>query len=188
MAAAALDISPVSSSAYARNQQDWLLLPDFSISSQGPVDSVLLVSRLPWEALRQGRVLLSQESAAAADLVKILLSRSGPLPRFERRRVHKPSQVPPDVDAALVIGDAALTGCWADHFEFVWDLGERWYTLTSLPFVFAFPRLLKTTFTLLALQGRSRSSIRRNQLSPKHISAPLSTRAPVPARKDSRSA
>jgi chorismate dehydratase len=175
MAAAALDISPVSSSAYARNQQDWLLLPDFSISSQGPVDSVLLVSRRPWEALQRGRVLLSQESAAAADLVKILLSRNGPLPHFERRRVHRPSQVPPDVDAALVIGDAALTGRWKDHFEFVWDLGERWHTLTSLPFVFAVwavrktfaqahPQAVQRVIDLLNL-SRRRGSAQRERLS-----------------------
>lgn len=132
-----LDISPVSSAAYARNQDDWLVLPDLSIACFGPVMSVLLVSRHPFEALNGKKVILTRDSATAAALTRCLLSSAGVHARLATGRVRDASDLPEDTGAALVIGDAALREPWAARFDHVWDLGERWRDRTGLPFVFA---------------------------------------------------
>lgn len=132
-----LDISPVSSAAYARHAEDWLLLPDLSISCRGPVMSVLLVSRHPISELDGKTVLLTQESATAAALTRFLLAEEGVRPRFETGRVCVREDLSEDIGAALVIGDAALRELWADHFPHVLDLGSWWWERTGLPFVFA---------------------------------------------------
>lgn len=132
-----LDISPVSSAAYARRQEDWLLLPDLSISCHGPVMSVVLVSQYPLVELTGRTVMLTRESATAAALSRYLFATSDIHPRIVTGQVRRPTDLGPGVDAALVIGDAALWTGWAGHFEHVWELGELWRLRTGLPFVFA---------------------------------------------------
>ena len=132
-----LEISPVSSAAYAGHADDWALLPDLSISCRGPVMSVLLVSRRPMESLDGARVILTEESAAAAALLRLLFADGGVSPRFATGRVRSPDDLPDAAEAALVIGDAALREPWGDGFEWVYDLGDLWWQRTGLPFVFA---------------------------------------------------
>lgn len=132
-----LDISPVSSAAYARHPEDWVLLPGLSISCFGEVMSVLLVSRHPFEDLDGKTVLLTEESATAAALLRLLFSRKGLRPRFRTGKVRRPLEFNGDGDAALVIGDAALREDWRGHFPHVLDLGQLWWDLTGRPFVFA---------------------------------------------------
>ncbi len=132
-----IDISPVSSAAYAKNHKDWLIMPDLSISSDGIVMSVLLVSHSPINRLDGKRVLLSEESASAASLVRYLLGSMGSTPQFLSSRICKTSDVDNTAEAALVIGDAALTEDWSGSFEYVYDLGELWKEVTGIPFVFA---------------------------------------------------
>ncbi len=130
-----LDISPVSSAAYAKHYGDWLLLPDLSISCAGAVMSVLLVSRRPFDGLSGARVVLTEESATAAALLRLLFAQRGIVPEFETGKITSPQAM--DADAALVIGDAALRWDWGEHFSHVVDLGQMWYAQTGLPFVFA---------------------------------------------------
>lgn len=137
LAAGELDVSPVSSAAYARHQNDWFLLPDLSISCFGEVMSVLLVSRRPLGDLSGKRVILTRESATAAALTRYLLSSSGITPRYETGRIRCVQDLPADADAALVIGDAALKEKWRFRFDHVRDLGSLWRERTGLPFVFA---------------------------------------------------
>ncbi len=132
-----LDISPVSSVAYALNHKKWLLLPDNSISCFGKVMSVLLASKYPFEQLDGKNVLLTDESASAASLLKLLFSLKQIQPFFTKAPVKKPADIFQAVDAALVIGDSALSGSWMAHFPNIMDLGSMWKDLTGLPFVFA---------------------------------------------------
>ena len=132
-----IDISPVSSAAYAKNHNDWLLMPDLSISSDGKVMSVLLVSHSPISELDGKKVLLSEESASSALLVKYFAATMNISPEFQSSRVCKPSDAMEKAEAALVIGDAGLTEDWAASFEYIYDLGELWKETTGLPFVFA---------------------------------------------------
>lgn len=132
-----LDISPVSSAAYARHQDRWMLLPDLSISCFGRVMSVLLVSRFPLEKLEGKRVILTRESATAAALSRYLFASRNIRPRIETGHIRCARDLHEDAGAALVIGDAALKEKWHHCFPHVWDLGEMWKQQTGLPFVFA---------------------------------------------------
>jgi len=137
MAAGELDVSPVSSAAYARHQDEWLILPDLSIACFGPVMSVLLVSRHPFADLTGRKVVLTRESATAAALTRYLLASDGIRPCLTVGRVRSTDDLPGDIAAALVIGDAALREPWSARFNHVWDLGTMWRERTGLPFVFA---------------------------------------------------
>lgn len=133
---AELDISSVSTSAFARHSDQWMILPDLSIACYGKVLSVLLVSRKPLEDLQNHTVFLTEESATAVDLVKLIFSIKGISPVFEKGKVKSPDDINEPAQAGLVIGDAALKHRWENHFEHVWDLCEMWNQLTGLPFVF----------------------------------------------------
>lgn len=137
MAENRLDISSVSSSAYARNFDEWLILPNLAIACFGKVMSVLLVSRFPFEDLDGRTVILTRHSAAAADLIQYLFARRDIAPRFVTGTVLHPDDLSPEDDAGLVIGDAALKHPWRERFPYTWDLCEEWNNITGLPFVFA---------------------------------------------------
>ncbi len=132
-----LDISSVSAAAFARHSDQWMILPDLSISCYGKVLSVLLVSRYPLEELQNQSVLLTDESATAVDLLKLIFSLKGIFPAFQTGKVKEPADLGNDSPAGLVIGDAALKHQWSDSFEYVYDLCEIWNEMTGLPFVFA---------------------------------------------------
>jgi len=136
MAEGALDLSSVSLSAFARNSDQWLILPDLSISCYGKVMSVLLISNHRFEKLEGKMVLLTDESATAVDLLKLLFSLNGIHPVFQTGKIKSPTDLAGFAEAGLVIGDAALKHKWQNHFTHVWDLCEMWNNMTSLPFVF----------------------------------------------------
>jgi len=132
-----LDISPVSSVAYAKHQNEWLLLPDLSIACFGRVMSVILVSKKPFENLTNNKVIITDKSAAAAELVKLLFITKKIKPVLETMPIQCPDEVKKHAEAALIIGDKALKEKWHVHFDHVYDLGQMWLELTGLPFVFA---------------------------------------------------
>jgi chorismate dehydratase len=154
MAAGTLDVSVISAVEYARDAKRYLLLPDLSICSDGPVRSVVLFSKRPASELHGRRVLVSRSSMTSVALLELL---------FGDVWDAKPAFVPSDAelsdvarfgdedhDARLVIGDAALH-LWSrlrspeslsgDHaltqYRFAYDLGAEWKSWTGLPFVFA---------------------------------------------------
>src|SRR5438552_10137961 len=91
-----LDLAPISSIEYARNADRLRILPRLCVSSEGAVDSIQLVSRVPLEQVR--RIAVTPESATSVVLTKVLLPEAEHLPLAEAR----------DGDARLLIGDAAL--------------------------------------------------------------------------------
>ncbi len=137
MSEGAIDIGPVSSVAYAAHHNDWALLPDLSISSFGKVMSVLLVSRLPMNRLEGEKVCITDESASAAALLKLIFRRRRITPQWITDGIDTPDKLDSQTAGFLVIGDKALKNDWSREFPFVWDLGEIWRQMTGLPFVFA---------------------------------------------------
>jgi chorismate dehydratase len=130
-----MDLGSISAMEYGRNCKDYLLLPDLSISSRGPVGSVLLFSRVPFAELDGRSIRVSAASASGAALVKVLMARlfqvkpeyqSGPLARGPMA----------EADAVMAIGDEALCMKQTKAMPFELDLGEAWQELTGLPFVF----------------------------------------------------
>lgn len=132
-----LDVSAVSSVEYARHPERYLLVPDLSISSRGPVGSVLLLSRVPIEELAGRPVLTSAKSHSSALLVRVLFNlRLGIMPDF--RTGHPGEALAQGIAplAMLLIGDEALRYRQHPDYPHQWDLGEVWYAWTGLPFVF----------------------------------------------------
>lgn len=133
-----IDLCPSSSIAYARSAETLRLIPDLSISSVGPVQSVKLFSCVPLEKLDRSLIGLTVESETSVALLKIILQ------KFYR---YSNEFIPVVVDgsfapgrtcpAVLVIGDMALK--WNVKFPdmYQYDLGDLWFSRTGLPFVFA---------------------------------------------------
>lgn len=132
-----LDISPVSTAAYAKNSRDWMMLPDLSVSCSGPVMSVRMACRRPVEGLDGKVVLLTRDSGTASALVRWWLRRNQVNPVYRTAWIRFPADVPAEADAALVIGNAALSTAWEKEFPYLYDLGEEWKKMENLPFVFA---------------------------------------------------
>jgi chorismate dehydratase len=109
------------------------ILPGCSIASKGKVKSVLLLSKVPVEKVES--VALDNSSRTSVALVRVLLQ------KFYSRRVSlapaepEPQRMLQSADAALLIGDPALT--FDGQGLMVYDLAAEWKKFTGLPFVFA---------------------------------------------------
>ena len=126
LAAGELDTAPISSIAYARDADKLRLLPRLCVASEGAVDSIQLVSRLPLEQVRT--VAVTPESATSVALTKVLLPEAdqAPLEAYDNG----------ESEAKLLIGDAALRSAFEDPTPH-YDLGKLWLERTGLPMVFA---------------------------------------------------
>lgn len=134
-----LDVSPVSSIVYARNSGEFGLLPDVSITADGEVRSIILVSRKPMEALSGDKLILTAKSETSHCLLKIILSFAYDVkPDYCVRVVNMKEMIPEDASAVLLIGDDAL---YANHNHlrglYYYDLGAEWKKLTGLCMVYA---------------------------------------------------
>lgn len=139
LASGDIDVSPSSSFEYARNWRQYLLLPGQSISSFGPVKSVLLFSERPLEELDGVEITLTGESATSIHLLQIILREFFNHRQFCFRIPRQPvEEVVASGRPALLIGDRALRAAMASQSQgAIHDLGELWYRFTGLPFVFA---------------------------------------------------
>ena len=109
------------------------VLPGACVAATGEVRSVLLLLRSPLESLR--RVAVDNKSRTSIALLEILMKELwGIAPELVVREVDSRG-VEPGFDAALLIGDPALS-VDRSGFEVV-DLAAAWRQLTGLPFVFA---------------------------------------------------
>ena len=134
-----LDIGPISLVEYLRHADELVLLPDLAVGSDGPVQSVNVVSTVPLAQLDGRRVALGSTSRTGVLLARMLLTS-----RYQVQPDY--FTCPPDLtemlleaDAAVLIGDLALRA----HHEaperglLVTDLGQAWRDWTGLPMVFA---------------------------------------------------
>jgi chorismate dehydratase len=117
-----IDLAPISSIEYARHAERLRILPRLCVGSEGAVDSIQLVSRLPLERIRT--IAVTPESATSVVLTRVLLPEAEHVPLGE------------DADAKLLIGDAALKSAFEDPTPHH-DLGRLWLERTGLPMVFA---------------------------------------------------
>lgn len=121
-------------------QPDLSVIPGSAIVCQGPVRSILLVSKCPLTEIRS--LAADTSSRTSVVLTRLVLRSHG---------VHSPVVTPhqPDLDAmlrvadaALIIGDPALRldpemTAWQGEPVFVYDVGQQWVEMTGLPMVFA---------------------------------------------------
>ncbi|MCD4721292.1 MAG: menaquinone biosynthesis protein [Desulfobacula sp.] len=132
-----IKVSPISAAFYAMNHRELLLLPDLSISCNGRVLSVILASNYAIDDLEGKKVMFSQDSASAASFLKMIFNQRKIFPVYEVGPVTDCQLISKSADAVLVIGDTALKHPWNQVFEYCIDLGQLWYEMTQLPFVFA---------------------------------------------------
>jgi len=140
-----IDMAPISAFSYGEHWQDYAILPNLSVSTQGRVGSILLFSKVPLKDLDGLIVALTDTSATSVNLTKILLQHYyGVAPRY----LTMPSDLQgmlAKADAALLIADAAIQAALNKPDCYIYDLGEEWlhHTGCSMTYaVWAFPKRL----------------------------------------------
>jgi chorismate dehydratase len=110
------------------------IVPNIAIASRGPVLSVTLFSRVPWQEIRC--IALDEGSRTSAVLAQILLRKRYDVhPEIQALAIDQNAD---DVaaDAVLLIGDRAMRAC-LPGFAYALDLGQEWFDWSGLPFVYA---------------------------------------------------
>jgi chorismate dehydratase len=160
LASGELDVALVSSFEFLRNPI-YRIVDDVSISSDGPVYSVVVAHRGKISEIEE--IELDPASQTAVNLLRCLLAELALRPRLigniDLQSVDPTGLQPGGCDAAenisagrtgnmpmfptarrarLLIGDQAIRfrQQYAEEFSF-WDLGEEWKKLIGLPFVYA---------------------------------------------------
>ncbi len=127
-----LDVSAMSSIAFARRADELTLVPVASITARGAVDSIQLFSRVPFDQV--DTVAVTPHSATSVALLRILL---GPAAAPFETLTEPPAAALRRVDGVLLIGDEALEGLRTPFAPHHADLAELWNRRTGLPMVFA---------------------------------------------------
>jgi chorismate dehydratase len=133
-----LDLAPIPAIEYARHADDLVLLPDIAISSDGEVQSILLISKVPVEDLDGRTVALTKASRTSQVLARILLAKRWGVTCDYVEMPSDLGEMMRDADAALLIGDDALRAYWHEFPGLTkHDLGSAWTDWTGLPMVYA---------------------------------------------------
>jgi chorismate dehydratase len=127
-----VDVGIIPSIEYQRLEKAQIIA-GISIAAKNEVKSVLLLSKVPIAKIQT--VAVDNSSRTSSALLRILMR------KFYSRFITaipfspKPDEMLKKADAALIIGDPALT--YNGQVPEVFDLGEEWKKATGLPFVFA---------------------------------------------------
>ncbi len=128
-----LDVSAMSSIAYARNADALRMLPVGCIACEGAVDSIRVLAPVPFDEIR--RVAVTPHSASSVTLLRVLM---GPDVTFRVMRTDTDAAgALADGEAVLLIADAALMAHRDRIAPYSLDLGALWQERTGLPMVFA---------------------------------------------------
>ena len=149
LASGGLDVAFVSSFEFLRNPI-YRIVDDISISSDGPVYSVVVAHR--GDISEVDEIELDPAAETSTNLLRCLLAERGLSPRLiltstssvvearvptRRNSLRLGTAASRPNSARLLIGDQAIHFRERHpDFEF-WDLGEQWNKLVSLPFVYA---------------------------------------------------
>jgi chorismate dehydratase len=126
------DLGIIPSIEYQRVERAQILA-GISIASKSEVKSVLLLSKVPIEKVSS--IALDNSSRSSAALVRILMRKFYSRFITATPSAPKPEEMLKRADAALIIGDPALT--YQGNAAHVYDLAAEWKKFTGLPFVFA---------------------------------------------------
>jgi len=131
LAAGELDLALVSSFEFLRNPT-YRIVDDISISSAGPVYSVIVAYRGGISGVDE--IEIDPASETSGNLLRCLLAELNLAPRLRRTM----TSVIGARRARLLIGDQAIRfrEKHTEEFDF-WDLGEQWNKLVGLSFVYA---------------------------------------------------
>lgn len=118
----------VSSVEYLYHPENYRLVKGVSISSLKKACSVLIFSNQPIEKIKS--IYLTPESLSSKVLAFYILRRvyGIQVEQIENREL---------AEAHMLIGDEAIKEKLSGRWTYVYDLGEKWFELHGLPFVFA---------------------------------------------------
>ena len=122
-----IDISVISSFEYAKNSHLYRILPDLSISADGPVRSIYLFSKKPLHELHGATINLTAFSFTSVHLIQFILQ------DYDITYVKDETEH----TGELLIADDAIRRFYENKDPYVYDLSELWKQKTGLPFVFA---------------------------------------------------
>ena len=111
--------------------EDYQIVTDFCIGSDGPVKTVCLYHNEPLESLTT--IYLDTESRTSVRLVKILARHHWNI--HPRWTPAQPGIAPRKGEGVLLIGDKTFG--MARNYRYCTDLSTEWKKMTGLPFVFA---------------------------------------------------
>ncbi len=131
----AVDLGLIPAIEYLRGHEEYHVVPDVAIASDGPVATVALFTRKPIREVKSIALDLSSRTSVA--LTRVLSAR-----HWHIEPAFTPAE--PDLeamlgraDAALVIGDPAFAIDPSARRVAKIDLGAEWKAMTGLPFVYA---------------------------------------------------
>lgn len=120
--------------AFLEDRNDYKIITDYCIGSNGPVNSVAIFSESPIEDL--STIILDNHSLTSNRLVKILMEHYWKLQvNYQKQDVSEGVALIDKKTGVVMIGDKVF-----DHqakYSYKYDLSEAWVALTKLPFVFA---------------------------------------------------
>lgn len=117
------------------NRQKLNIIRGTGIACNGPVRSILLISKVPFKEIRT--LATDRSSRTSVALSRVVLDKKyGVRPQLYSQAPHLGSMLE-QCDAALIIGDAALVLDPRELPFHVLDLGAEWTSMTGLPMVFA---------------------------------------------------
>lgn len=108
------------------------ILDGIAVAALGEVFSVFLAHRKPLEQVET--IYCDTASLASVNLLKVLLAERGLKAEFKTLDYYHDAE---HADYVLLIGNPAIDFRREQHAHEIWDLGQAWFELTNLPFVFA---------------------------------------------------
>jgi chorismate dehydratase len=128
-----LDMAMIPAIEYLKQADRFRLIPNISIASRNKVGTVLLVSRVPLDAIRS--LALDDRSRTSVALLQVLYAKVFPAGLKLEVQEPDPEKMLENHDAALIIGDQALG--FSKEGASVYDLSEEWFNRTGKTFVHA---------------------------------------------------
>jgi chorismate dehydratase len=134
-----------SSVFYAKHFEDYILIPDISISAVGKVKSVCLFHKVPLSELSGKTIGITPETETSFALLRLVLEKMKEVKPVYLKLSHSSRSLSKEeaqaffetIDGYLAIGNEALELLYSGKFPFVTDLAEVWLEETGYPFVFA---------------------------------------------------
>jgi len=133
LASGELDVALIPSVEFFQDAT-YEIVSNACIGCRGPVLSVKLLTRVPFDQIRT--LALDEGSRTSVALVRILLQqRFGLAPQLESLPIGAGVN-DTTAEAVLLIGDRAMNAPEGGFID-EWDLGDQWCRWSELPFVFA---------------------------------------------------
>jgi len=134
-----------SSVFYAKHFEDYILIPDISISAVGKVKSVCLFHKVPLSELSGKTIGITPETETSFALLRLVLEKMKEIKPVYLKLNHSFQSLSNEegqaffktIDGYLAIGNEALELLYTEKFPYVTDLAEVWLEETGYPFVFA---------------------------------------------------